>query len=138
MSGEFVDTNIIVYSLDVTAGTKNLRARELMARLWEDRTGAVSVQIFQEFYVTITRKVRAPVTPRRAVEIIEDLSGWMVHEPKTADIVAAAQLSVRHQISFWDAMVVRSALETGSEIIWTEDLQHGQKIESVEIRNPFV
>jgi predicted nucleic acid-binding protein len=138
MSGEFVDTNVIVYSLDLTAGTKNLRARELMERLWADQRGAVSVQVFQELYVTITRKVRTPITPRRAIEIIEELAGWMVHAPTAADIVAAAQLSVRHQISFWDAMVVRSALETGSSVIWTEDLQHGQKIESVAIRNPFV
>jgi len=58
-------------------------------------------------------------------------------QPAAADVVAAARLSVRYQISIWDAMIVRSALETGAEIIWTEDLQHGQKIESVEIRNPF-
>lgn len=138
MSGEFVDTNVLVYSLDTTAGTKNLRARELMERLWADQTGVLSVQVFQEFYVTMTRKVRTPIAPRRAIEIIEDLSAWMVHEPKATDIVAAAHISVRHEVSFWDAMIIRAAVETGSAVLWTEDLQHGQKIESIEIRNPFV
>src|SRR5947199_9755667 len=116
MNGEFVDTNIIVYSHDLSSGAKNVCARELMERLWATSTGVVSIQVLQELYVVVTRKVRSADVPRRAIEIIEDLEAWLVHEPRAADIAAAARLSIKHQISFWDAMIIRSAIETGARI----------------------
>jgi len=138
MSVEFVDTNVIVYAHDPAAVRKSPVARQLLERLWDSNSGVVSIQVLQELYVVLTRKGQSPLTPRRTIEIVEGLAAWTTHRPTAGDIVAAARLSTRHQLSFWDAMVVRSALQTGAEILWTEDLQHGQKIESVEIRNPFV
>lgn len=137
MSVEFVDTNIFVYAHDPTAVRKSPIARQLLERLWTSNAGALSIQVLQELYAVLTRKGQQPLTPRRCLEIVEELATWTTHRPAAEDVVAAARLSVRYQISFWDALIVRSALETGAVVLWTEDLQHGQKIESVQIRNPF-
>ena len=71
---EFVDTNILVYAHDRSAGKKHEAARELVKRLWETRQGCLSVQVLQEFYVTVTRKVAQPIKPEEAAELIRDLN----------------------------------------------------------------
>jgi predicted nucleic acid-binding protein len=134
---EFVDTNVLLYAYDTAAGQRHDDAAHLVDRLWSERSGAISVQVLQEFFVNSTRKVAAPLTPEAAVERLRSLSRWRVHSPLADDVVAAASLSNRHQLSFWDAMIVRSAAELHCETIWSEDLNDGQVIEGVRVRNPF-
>jgi predicted nucleic acid-binding protein len=134
---EFVDTNVLLYAYDTAAGQRHDDAAHLVDRLWSERSGAISVQVLQEFFVNSTRKVAAPLTPEAAVDRIRSLSWWRVHSPLADDVVAAASLSNRHQLSFWDAMIVRSAAELHCETIWSEDLNDGQVIEGVRVRNPF-
>jgi predicted nucleic acid-binding protein len=134
---EFVDANVLVYAYDPSADGRHTAARDLLDQLWRERTGALSVQVLQEFYVTITRKVRVPVAADVATERLRSLARWRVHAPLADDVVAAAEISSRHQLSFWDAMIVRSAAEVGCHTLWTEDLNDGQQIEAVRIRNPF-
>jgi predicted nucleic acid-binding protein len=134
---EFVDTNVLLYAYDTAAGQRHDRAADLIGRLWSERSGAISVQVLQEFYVNSTRKVAAPLTPEAAVDRLRSMSRWRVHSPLADDVVAAASLSHRHQLSFWDAMIVRSAAELHCEILWSEDLNDGQVIEGVRVRNPF-
>lgn len=134
---EFVDTNVLLYAYDATAGDRHAAARALVDRLWSERRGAVSVQVLQEFYVNATRKAIKTIDPESAAERLRSLSRWRVHSPLPDDVVAAAIWSTRHQLSFWDAMIVRSAAELRCEILWTEDLSDGQVIEGVRLANPF-
>ncbi len=139
MSGNlrFVDTNVLVYAHDDSAGTKRDRARALLEQLWESREGCLSVQVLQEFYVTVTRKIAKPLGAGTAKEIISDLSRWYVHVPEADDVLGALGIHQRAAISFWDAMIVRSAAEMGCAVLYSEDLDAGQDYSGVRAENPF-
>jgi predicted nucleic acid-binding protein len=109
----------------------------LLRSLWQSRWGCLSVQVLQEFYVTVTQKVASPYASREAAEIIAELSVWRVHAPAAADVMAAIDLQGRYQLSFWDAMIAHSASALGCETLWTEDLSDGQEINQTTVRNPF-
>jgi predicted nucleic acid-binding protein len=134
---QFVDTNILIYAHDSSAGVKHDKAKALLNELWRSGDGCLSVQVFQEFYVNVTRKLPIPLAPELAIEIITDLSAWPVHSPKTSDLIDAIGLQTRRQISFWDAMILTSARQLGCQTLWSEDLNTGQKYEGIEVRNPF-
>ncbi|GAB7146042.1 PIN domain-containing protein [Mycobacterium riyadhense] len=134
---DFVDTNVLLYAYDTAAGHRHDRAADLVGRLWQERSGAISVQVLQEFFVNATRKAAAPATLEAAVDRLRSLSRWRVHSPLADDVVAAASWSHRHQLPFRDAMIVRSAAELHCGILWSEDLNDGQLIEGVRVRNPF-
>lgn len=137
MTYEFVDTNVVLYAYDVTAGARHDAARELMSRLGRERTGVVSVQVLQEFYVNATRKIAVPLDTTTARERVRVLGRWATHSPTAADVLAAAELADAAQLSFWDAMIVRSAAEMGCRTVWSEDLNAGQLIAGVRVVNPF-
>jgi predicted nucleic acid-binding protein len=137
MSLAFVDTNVLLYAYDGTAGIRNRQARQLLARLGRERDGAISIQVLQEFYVNATRKIASPITPRDARARIRLLTHWHCHSPLPRDVLAATELAERYQLSFWDAMILRSASELGCSTLWTEDLTHGQELAGVRVANPF-
>lgn len=139
MSGSrrFVDTKVLVYAHDISAGDKHERARALVEQLWDTRNGCLSVQILQEFFVTVTRKIPKPLGAEAAKEVIADLARWRVHVPAADDVLGAIGLHQWTGISFWDAMMVRSAVEIGCEVIYSEDLNHGQLYDGVRVENPF-
>ena len=89
-----------------------------------------------EYYNTATKKLR--MTSEEAEETIRDLSCWKIHRPSHSDIVNAIGLLRRYRLSWWDAMVVNSAIESGAEILWSEDLSNGQAFGTLVVRNPFV
>jgi predicted nucleic acid-binding protein len=134
----FVDTNVLVYAEDRDAGHKHRVARELVLGLWNDRSGALSVQVLQELYVTLTRKVRRPVPAVRAAEIVREYLAWRVIENDSELLVAAMTLQQKASISFWDALVVEAAAAAGCDRLYTEDLNPRQRFGSVEICNPFI
>lgn len=134
---EFVDANVLVYAFDASAGQKKVIAERLLARLWQDGTGCISVQVLQEFFVTVTAKVARPLKVGDVVDRIRELSAWPVFAPTTDDVLAAVALHQQAKLSFWDAMVVHAAAESGCDVLWTEDLKDGQVLRGVEIRNPF-
>lgn len=138
MSTCFVDANILIYAYDADSGDKQQYARQVLERLWEHRNGALSIQVLQEFYVTATKKLAKPITPRQAREIIQIYEAWEVYSPRTGDISAASELAERYQLSFWDAMVVVAAKFSGADTLFTEDLQNGQVIEGVKLVNPLL
>jgi predicted nucleic acid-binding protein len=135
---QFVDTNVLVYAHDVTAGDKHTQARALVEELWRTRDGCVSVQVLQEFYVTTTRKIPKPIEAPVARQVIGDLAHWHVHAPAAGDVLAAIDIHQRSDTSFWDAMILRSAKELGCGILYSEDLNPGQDYEGVVVRNPFL
>ncbi|MEX2535539.1 MAG: PIN domain-containing protein [Trueperaceae bacterium] len=132
---EFVDSNILVYFHDTSAEMKRPLATTLIERLWASGGGCASVQVLQEFYVVSTGKLGLPSDSAEAQ--VRRLSSWRLHSPTPEDIVTAIRIHRNRQLSFWDAMIVRSAVRLGCQILWTEDLNSGQVIEGVEIRNPF-
>jgi len=134
---QFVDTNVLVYAHDATAGAKTGRAAKLLDDLWESGEGCLSLQVLQEFFVNITRKVSKPLPRSAAANIIEKLGSWTTHSPTTKDLLAAIEIHGRRRISLWDALVVRSASRLGCKILWTEDLKDGETYEGVRVRNPF-
>ncbi|MBC7247489.1 MAG: PIN domain-containing protein [Actinobacteria bacterium] len=134
---QFVDTNVLVYAHDRSAAAKHEKARALVAELWDSRKGCLSVQVLQEFYVTVTQKVRKPLSPEEAFMVIEDLSCWKVHAPQAQDVLEAIRIQRTHALSFWDAMIVRSAQAMGCGNIWSEDLGHDRDYGGVKVSNPF-
>lgn len=134
---EFVDTNILIYAFDRSAGVKYQKAAALVADLWKSRRGCLSVQVLQEFYVVGTRKL-PHIPPSGLRVILHDFSEWRIHAPSAADVLDAAYLQERAQVSFWDAMILQSAIASGCRIVWSEDLNAGQRFESVRLLNPFL
>ena len=141
MTGEhdthFIDTNILVYMHDRSAGSKHDQAKAFVRSLWESGAGCLSIQVLQELFVTITRKVPRPLSVESATQIIADLGTWRVHEPQVEDILGAIHLQTRYKISFWDAMIIQSAAQLGCRVLWSEDLNAGQEYQKVRVRNPF-
>ena len=131
----FFDTNVLVYADDKRAGTKQTRAIDLVEEHRRDGTGVVSLQVLQEYFVTVTRKlnVDSPLA-RRKVEI---LSEFDVVVPDVADILAAIDLHRLHGFSFWDALVLRAATQAGCSVLLTEDFQDGREINGIQVLNPF-
>lgn len=135
---EFVDANVLVYAYDASAGTKHAVAQRLLARLWDTGTGCLSVQVLQEFFVTVTRKVAEPLTSDEAADRLRELCAWKVFTPGADDVLQAIALHDRSRVNFWDAMVIHAASELGCDVLWTEDLNDGQSIQGVRIRDPFL
>ena len=106
----FVDTNILIYAFDRTAGLKQETAKKLLIMLQTVRTGFISIQVMQEFHVIVTQKIQQPLKIEDSVDILRDLSKWYMHIPNSDDVLAAINIQKEYQLSFWDAMIVQSAL----------------------------
>ncbi len=134
----FVDTNILVYAYDISAGKKHTRAVQLMQVLWETRGGCLSIQVLQELYVNITRKIANPIDSSTARQIVADLSQWRVHAPESDNLLRAIDFLNTYKLSFWDAMVVESASCMGCKRLISEDFTHGMKFGEIQVINPFL
>lgn len=127
---------MLLYTDDHDTLAKQAKALALFAQVRTDKTGVISTQVLQEYFAAVTRKLGVPVTiARRKVELFAHLDLVLLGLP---DILGAIDLHRLHQFSFWDALIVRAALQAKCAILYTEDLQHGQRIEGLEIVNPFV
>lgn len=135
MSAEFVDTNVFIYAHDGGAAAKHQKSTALLERLFEDGNGAISIQVLAEFYAAATRKLK--MSAAEAEGVLQDLAGWTLHRPAHPDLLTASRLHRRHQISWWDALILNSAIELGCTVLWSEDLSDGQKYGGVTVRNPF-
>ncbi len=133
----FVDTNIVVYAHDRSAGRKQEVASSLVDGLWTSGLGCLSVQVLQELFVTLTRKVPQPLSHDTAIELVTDFSRWDVHAPTAQDVIAAATVQRRHRLSFWDAMIIQSATALGCSVLYSEDLKSGQRYDGLTVVNPL-
>jgi len=133
----FVDTNVLIYAHDLDAGSKHTTAARAVEEVWSSRRGALSVQVLQEFYVNVTRKIRKPLTKKLAREVVEAYSAWHVEVIGPNDVLQASILEERHRLSFWDALILVAAKKAGAETLLSEDLSHGQRIDGVTVENPF-
>lgn len=132
----FFDTNVLIYTDDKSAGAKRRRALELLAEHRRAHTGAVSLQVLQEYFVAVTRKLHVDEgTARRKVELFAEFD---LVVPELADILAAIDLHRLHGFSFWDALVLRAAKQSGCRVLWSEDMQHKREVDGVLVVNPFL
>jgi predicted nucleic acid-binding protein len=134
----FVDTNILMYAHDATTGAKHERAKVLVEELWRDRNGVVSTQVLQELAVNLRRKARRPLDAKATREIINDYLTWQIVVNGTESILEALDIESRYQISFWDALVIQAAQAAGADVLYSEDLSHGQVFGTARVVNPFV
>ena len=132
----FVDTNVLIYAHDIDAKAKHQIAKQLLAKLWAERTGLLSTQVLQEFYVNVTRKIPSPLSKDLARLAVNTYSLWCV-ETTPAEILGAFRIEDESQIGFWDALIISSAAKGGAARILSEDLNAGQRIAGVLIENPF-
>jgi predicted nucleic acid-binding protein len=131
----FLDTNVLVYADDKASPAKQRRAIELVAQHRRGRSGVVSLQVLQEYFVTVTRKLG--LDPRIARRKVELLAQFDVVAPDVSDILAAIDLHRLHEISFWDAMVIRAAGQAGCAVLLSEDMQEGREVDGIRVVNPF-
>lgn len=134
----FVDTNILVYAEDRDAGEKHAVARDLMADLWRSGDGVLSVQVLQEFFVTVTRKLPRPLRSPAALAIVEQYLTWRVVENSGELLLAGIRAASDLKVSFWDALILEAARAERCDRLWTEDLHHGQRIGELTVVNPFL
>jgi predicted nucleic acid-binding protein len=131
----FVDTNVLVYAFDDDSPDKRRTAR----RLLDDKADqlVLSTQVLGEFYVTVTRKLARPLPANRAVEALDALCAFPVRGLAPALVRSAVRRSASSRVSYWDALIIESALDAGAAVLLTEDLQHGQQFEALRVVDPF-
>jgi predicted nucleic acid-binding protein len=131
----FFDTNVLVYADDKAAPAKQRRAVELVAEHRRAGTGVLSLQVLQEYFVTVTRKLGVDASiVRRKVELLAEFD---VAAPDVADILAAIDLHRLHGFSLWDALILRAAKQSGCSVLLSEDFQESREIDGINIVNPF-
>jgi predicted nucleic acid-binding protein len=139
MSAEvFVDTNVLVYARDTSEAVKQPAAMIWMEQLWRSRRGRVSIQVLNEYFVTVTLKLKPGLPCKIAWNDVKDLFAW---KPIPADISLLTEtrtLHEKHQFSWWDAQIVAATGLSGCRYLLTEDLQDGQEFNGVRVINPFI
>ena len=139
MSGKaFVDTNILLYAHDLTDSAKNAVAIDLLTQLWDDNTGVISTQVLQEFAVNLQRRISLSLTHQEIRARIVLYLDWEVVVNGKGAVLRGLDAKERYQISFWDAMIVQAAESAGCEVLYSEDLSHGQEYGGVLVVNPFL
>jgi predicted nucleic acid-binding protein len=133
----FVDSSVLVYAHDRSAGERHRVARDLVLELWRQRTGVVSTQVLQEVVVNLRRLAGLPLKPDEARAVIQDYLAWEVVVNDTAAVLEAMRFEELYGLSFRDALVVHAANAAGASTLLSEELSHGQRYGQVVARNPF-
>lgn len=133
----FVDTNVLVYTRDASNAGKRATAAAWMEHLWTSAGGRLSVQVLQEYYVTMTGKLDPGLPAEEARQDVRDLAAWRPIRIDEAIVEAAWRIEDRYRFSFWDSLIVAAAQAAGCEAVLTEDLQHGLDIDGLRIADPF-
>ena len=134
----FVDTNILIYAHDRSAGPKHDLARQLIERLWASGEGVLSTQVLQELCINLRRKVARPMPIEEVRQLIQDYLSWEVIVNSPESVLQALEIEVRYKISFWDALVLRAAESSGAAVLYSEDLAAGQHYGAIQVVNPLI
>jgi predicted nucleic acid-binding protein len=132
----FIDTNVLVYAYDEREGSKQAAAKKILYDLLRQRSGVLSMQVLQEFYNTVTRKLAIPLPKDKARLIVDRFARWCV-ATTPEEIKRAFQIEDEARISFWDALIFAAAIKSGAKRILSEDLNDGQVIAGIQVVNPF-
>ena len=134
----FVDTNILVYAHDRSAGVKHDRAQLLLEHLWDSGQGVLSTQVLQELCVNLRRKAGHPLPAEDVRHLIRDYSTWEVVTNTPESVLQALDIEARYQTSFWDALILQAAERAGASILYSEDLASHQRYGAVRVVNPLL
>lgn len=139
MNGKcFVDTNILVYAHDRSAGVKHQRAQRLLEQLWNSGHGVLSTQVLQELCINLRRKISHPLPVHEVRLLIRDYATWEVITNTSESVLQALDIELRYKTSFWDALILQAAESSGATILYTEDLATGQRYRAVQVVNPLI
>jgi predicted nucleic acid-binding protein len=133
----FVDTNVLVYSFDLREPDKLVRATDWLNHLWSARSGRISFQVLQEFYVTVTHKLKPGLDVETARKAVRSLLAWQPVATDEQSFEVAWGLQEQYQLSWWDALIVAAARSAGCAVLLTEGLQHGQDFDGLRVVDPF-
>jgi len=133
----FVDTNILIYAHDRTTGAKHERARELIEQLWTSGQGVLSTQVLQELCVNLRRKVARPLGVDEIRRLLHDYISWEIVVNTPESVIQALEIEVRYKTSFWDALILQAAEQSGAAILYSEDLAAKQKYGTMRVLNPL-
>ena len=134
----FVDTNILVYAHDRAAGSKRERALNLIEQLWTSGLGVLSTQVLQELCVNLRRKVAPALPVEDVVSLLRDYLTWEIVVNDANSAIKALEIEARHKLSFWDALIIQAAEQSGATILYSEDLAAGTKYGLLEVVNPLI
>ena len=134
----FVDTNILVYAHDRSAGVKHQRAQTLLEQLWDSGKGVLSTQVLQELCINLRRKAGNPLPMEEVRLLIREYSTWEVVTNTPESVLRAMEFEVRYKTSFWDALILQAAEDAGASILYSEDLASGQLYGSIQVVNPLL
>jgi predicted nucleic acid-binding protein len=135
----FLDTNVFIYSLEEISDTKTERARELIDRAITTRQGLVSYQVVQEFFNVALRRFENPMQSGEAEQFLTSVFRPLLVVPFSVALCTdALRVFQRYHFPWYDSLIVAGALQAQCGILYSEDFQHGQKLENLEIRNPFL
>ena len=132
----FIDTNVLIYAHDMDAKAKHEAAKRVLQELWSERAGVLSMQVLQEFYVNVTRKIPHPISKESARLVVSTYTTWCI-DTTPAEMSTAFRIEDEAHIGFWDALIVASAVKSGANRLLSEDLKAGQIISGVRVENPF-
>ena len=138
MTAVFVDTNVLIYSEDGREPEKQARALAWLRILWDRRAGRLSNQVLNEFYANVTRKIKPPMPAGDARAEVRRYQRWEPSAVDHATVETAWSVESRFGFSYWDALIVASAQALGCRYLLSEDLQHGQVVDGLQILNPFL
>jgi len=133
----FVDTNILVYSRDASEPEKQLKAKQCLSLLWQQETGRISAQVMNEYYVTVTQKLKPGLSREQARSDLRALSVWQPLDISTQLIESAWEVQDQYAYSWWDSLVIASALFLDCQYLLSEDMQHEQSFGKLKVINPF-
>lgn len=134
----FVDTNILIYTRDSTEPEKQPKAEQWLKHLWENESGRISTQVMNEYYVTATQKLKPGLSKEQARSDLRALSVWQPLDISTALIESAWETQDQYGYSWWDSLIISSALFLDCRYLLSEDMQHQQEIGTLTIINPFL
>ncbi len=134
----FVDTNILVYAHDRSAGLKYSRAQSLLDQLWDSGRGVLSTQVLQELCINLRRKASHPLPIEEVRLLIQDYSTWEVVTNTPESVLRALEIEQRYKTSFWDALILDAAESSGSTVLYSEDLATGQRYGALQVVNPLL
>ena len=133
--GFFVDSNVLLYSVDPVDSEKRTSATEWLHALWAAGAGRLSWQVLHEFYWNAVRKMR--LDPARARQIVEDIGHWKPVDTSMGLLEQAWLWSDRAQLPYWDALILAAAERSGARYLLSEDFQSGRRYGEVQVVNPF-
>jgi predicted nucleic acid-binding protein len=134
----FVDTNILIYAHDRSTGIKHERARRIIEHLWTSGQGVLSTQVLQELCINLRRKVARPLPVEEIRQLLQDYLSWEIVVNAPEAVIRALEIEVHYKTSFWDALILQAAEQSGAAMLYSENLATGQSYGLIQVVNPLL